>query len=94
MLANKDEYAPFVDTDDPFDVYCQNMLADGVWGGELELKALASLYKCVIRVYRADAEPYDLLPDADDSSTCTVRVSYHRHEYGLGAHYNSLIRKD
>ena len=39
---NKDDYVPFIEDDETIDQYCDAMAKDGVWGGQLEMNALAN----------------------------------------------------
>ena len=38
-----DDFAAFIETS--MDKYCTTMLKDGTWGGQMEMNALAHVYK-------------------------------------------------
>lgn len=75
------------------------------WGGEVEIRALAHALKRDFVIYQAEfgilrvrhnetdtgyggSDPTNT--DQDDDNL--IKISYHKHEYGLGEHYNSLRR--
>ncbi|KAI3653420.1 hypothetical protein MP228_001367 [Amoeboaphelidium protococcarum] len=90
-----------------FEQYCCDM-ADvnrAKWGGEVEIRALAHALKRDFVIYQAEfgilrvrhnendtgyggSDPTNADHDDDNS----IKISYHKHEYGLGEHYNSLRR--
>ena len=77
-----------------------------VWGGQLEIQALSLALHRSIEVYSADAPVLVMNAEAsstegddsdsdDDSGSATsppLRVTYHRHYFALGAHYNSVVK--
>lgn len=89
MRANESEYAPFVD-DISFDEYCNKVESDVLaeWGGELEIRALSESLGVCIHIYSADAPL--LLMNETAASKAILRLSFHRHLFALGEHYNSL----
>ena len=44
MIDNKEDFAPFVEEDETFDEYIEEMRENGTWGGNLELQALALIH--------------------------------------------------
>mmetsp|Transcript_28867 Transcript_28867/g.112440 ORF Transcript_28867/g.112440 Transcript_28867/m.112440 type:complete len:199 (-) Transcript_28867:288-884(-) len=94
MLANEDKYIMFVEEveGDPekFKHYCEAMRSSSVWGGEVELRALATALDAQILVY---AVGLPLVEIGDENAPKTLRISYHRKAYDLGEHYNSVLRK-
>jgi OTU domain-containing protein 6 len=90
--SNVDKYAPFIDYEEhgvaTVEEYCGLVCRNGWWGGDLEMDALANALKAKITVFKADG-PYSFGPD--DDSVLTVNISFHRHQFTLGAHYNSLV---
>jgi OTU domain-containing protein 6 len=64
------------------------------WGGHPELVALAILLSTHIEVFQAQGsnilieQPNGAEPLAGEQP---LRLSYHRHYYGLGEHYNSVV---
>ena len=54
ILANKDMYVPFIEDDETIEEYCSDMSKDGVWGGQLEMNALAHCHKFNVIVHQVD----------------------------------------
>lgn len=65
------------------------MKSTAAWGGQVELQALTHLLKAAIRVYSADAPPVLMGDEAPEAQI--LHLSYHKHEYTLGEHYNSVV---
>lgn len=94
MRQNKDDFLPFMThvdedkifTEDQYEEYCKTLEKKPVWGGQIEIRALSSLLKCPIKVIQASTgetvqgEQYEGNP---------LVLTYHRHLYRLGEHYNS-----
>ena len=41
ILQNKEMYTPFIEDDETIEQYCSDMGKDGIWGGQMEMNALA-----------------------------------------------------
>ncbi|KAA8494307.1 OTU domain-containing protein 6B [Porphyridium purpureum] len=92
MLAHQDDFAPFLDTDVPFQTCCEQIRDEpNCWGGQLEIKALAEALAARIEVFAADLPLVVSEPPQDTPVKRTIRLSYHRKMYGLGEHYNSVV---
>mmetsp|Transcript_18911 Transcript_18911/g.40536 ORF Transcript_18911/g.40536 Transcript_18911/m.40536 type:complete len:336 (+) Transcript_18911:288-1295(+) len=85
-----------------FEEYVKNVRSTSTWGGQLELRALSEGLKRPIVVFSAEGSPLTMgseyAPDAgnDDNDWGkkeALLLSYHRHYYALGEHYNSIIPK-
>ena len=88
-----------------YEEYVNNVRSTSTWGGQLELRALSCALKCPIVVFSAESPPLimgaefassDGGLDADDkewSKKKALLVSFHRHYYALGEHYNSVLPK-
>ncbi|KAL3809685.1 hypothetical protein ACHAXA_004236 [Cyclostephanos tholiformis] len=89
-----------------FEDYVNNVRSTSTWGGQLELRALSEGLKCPIVVFSAEGPP--LTMGAEYASAATqessgddlrwdvnksLLLSFHRHYYALGEHYNSVIPK-
>lgn len=83
-----------------FEKYCREVESTAAWGGQLELGALAhSLRKHVIIVSGnypnvEMGKEYKSENEGSLSSNPSIMVSYHKHAYGLGEHYNSVVPID
>eukprot|EP00177_Eucheuma_denticulatum_P005477 GFKZ01009953.1.p1 GENE.GFKZ01009953.1~~GFKZ01009953.1.p1 ORF type:complete len:308 (-),score=60.05 GFKZ01009953.1:991-1914(-) len=93
LLANMSTFMPFVETvncdEDLFRKYCEELRNEVVWGGQVELRAMAELLGTEIEVYAADMPIVRMGPTS--ASTPALRVSFHRQYLGLGEHYNSVV---
>lgn len=92
---NADDFTPFLgllSTDPEFDEYCKKVesatLAE--WGGQLEIKALCASLLFKVRVYSATA-PEVLMGEEVVGAVDTLNVTFHKHFYALGEHYNSVV---
>ena len=60
------------------------------WGGQVELLALSSVLKRPIEVIQAEGTPMVV---GEQFTASRLLLTYHRHAYGLGEHYNSVQPK-
>lgn len=92
ILANSDDFAPFLE--EPIEKYARNIKLTTEWGGQLELQAIARAYGLHIKVIQGDGRTETFEPDASDGSDGekTIWLAYYRHSYGLGEHYNALVK--
>eukprot|EP00931_Biecheleriopsis_adriatica_P050054 TRINITY_DN28972_c0_g1_i1.p1 TRINITY_DN28972_c0_g1~~TRINITY_DN28972_c0_g1_i1.p1 ORF type:complete len:342 (+),score=102.87 TRINITY_DN28972_c0_g1_i1:144-1028(+) len=93
LRDQSENYAPFAELKDgeDFEGYCSRVESSVDWGGELELRALADRLKVRIEVFRAEASEPLVLGETASSKQEPLRVSFHRHYYALGEHYNSVV---
>ncbi|KAJ1662772.1 OTU protein [Coemansia sp. RSA 1694] len=96
MRAHRDDFMPFMahDSGDPFsapdyDDHCDSVECSAAWGGHQEIMALSHALQLPVLVYQSDAPVLRIGEDTYGANE-PVRLSYHRHAYGLGEHYNSL----
>ena len=98
MRSHPDDFISFLElTPHPDDVdglhgafnrYCDQVAQSADWGGHPELLALVNTLKLPIRVHSADAPP--LVVGWEEYGVASpLEISYHRHFYALGEHYNS-----
>ncbi|KAG0282487.1 OTU domain-containing protein 6B [Linnemannia gamsii] len=99
MKAHSDDFLPFLTnkqgdmmSPEDFSEYCKDLESTAVWGGQPELLALSRVHKVPIWVVQMGS-PTVKLSEGVDSAKTPLMVSYHRHMYGLGEHYNSLRPK-
>ncbi|CAH2104491.1 unnamed protein product [Euphydryas editha] len=95
ILEHKEEFMPFLSntdtyemlTDTEFEEYCNKIKSTKTWGGQLEIRAISNCLSCPITVIQATG------PEAIEQGTefpgPPLIISYHRHMYSLGEHYNS-----
>ncbi|KAI1285272.1 Deubiquitinase OTUD6B [Halotydeus destructor] len=96
IRTNKEEYWPFLVSektgdlmdDQEFQTYCDAIKAKKIWGGQIELQALSKALKKCIEVIQAEGPPVTIGSEIGGDK---LRLSYHRHMYHLGEHYNSLV---
>ena len=89
LLENEEEYAPFAECDGSYANYVERVRNSTDWGGHLELRALATALKRPVVVYSADAAPLRMGDEEDGED---ILLSFHRHYYALGEHYNSVTK--
>ncbi|KAL9879557.1 deubiquitinase OTUD6B [Glossina fuscipes] len=96
IYINKDMLLPYMTnsetgdliTDNEFEKYCNDVRSTPAWGGQIELKALSSVLKVPIEIIQADGSP---TIQGDEFTGDPLVITYHRHMYSLGEHYNSTI---
>nr|GME02917.1 OTU domain-containing protein 6B-like [Ipomoea batatas]GME06852.1 OTU domain-containing protein 6B-like [Ipomoea batatas] len=79
-----------------FDNYCREVESTAAWGGQLELGALTHILKKHILIYSGSFPDVEMGKEYKPTSVTasfepSIMLSYHRHAYGLGEHYNSVI---
>ncbi|KAK3810374.1 MAG: hypothetical protein J3Q66DRAFT_65969 [Benniella sp.] len=99
MREHADDFLPFLTnkqgdmmSSEDFAEYCCDLESTAVWGGQPELLALSRVHKVPIWVVQMGSPTVKLSADAYPAKS-PLMVSYHRHMYGLGEHYNSLRPK-
>lgn len=99
LASAEAEYSPFAECGDiSYEEYVKRVKSSAQWGGQLELRALSSALNRPIVVYSADTAPLTMDDDSgnhrDDKIREPILLSFHRHYFALGEHYNFLVRKD
>ncbi|KAF9575977.1 OTU domain-containing protein 6B [Mortierella alpina] len=96
MREHADDFLPFLSnkhgdmmSPEDFVEYCKDLESTAVWGGQPELLALSRVHRVPIWVVQMGSPTVKLSADVYPAKT-PLMVSYHRHMYGLGEHYNSL----
>lgn len=100
IRQNKDVFIPFMSNPETcemlseaeFEDYCNKISSTKIWGGQLEIKALSSSLKCPINVVQATGP--DCIKQGAEFPGPPLVISYHRHMYSLGEHYNSTCPGD
>lgn len=79
-----------------FESYCQEVESTAAWGGQLELGALTHCLRKHIMIYSGSFPDVEMGKEYKSnsetgSSDSSIRLSYHKHAFGLGEHYNSVV---
>ncbi|XP_015109094.1 deubiquitinase OTUD6B isoform X2 [Diachasma alloeum] len=96
LRENMNDFLPFLSNPDSeelfspeqYEKYCDNVATTSAWGGAIEV--LSKVLKCPIEVIQATGVPY--IVGSEFETSRKVTVTYHRHMYELGAHYNSVTK--
>ncbi|XP_018569173.1 OTU domain-containing protein 6B [Anoplophora glabripennis] len=97
MLKHTDEFLPFmvneldeseIVSEEQFENYCKDVATTKLWGGQLELRALSNILKCPIKIIQASGPP---TLQGETFKGPELILTYHRHLYRLGEHYNSTL---
>ncbi|GAD95595.1 OTU-like cysteine protease [Paecilomyces variotii No. 5] len=97
ILEHKDDFEPFME--EPLDAYTRKIRLTAEWGGQLELQAIARAYGVEINVVQSDGRIEKIEPgdtddlDEEERENRKIWLAYYRHTYGLGEHYNALLKK-
>lgn len=98
MLDNADNFMPFLSTDqgdmmsmNEYKNYCARIAKTNDWGGHLELTAISQFTKKPIHIYQADTRSPLVIEPQVKSVKRPILLSFHKHLYHLGEHYNSLV---
>ncbi|XP_028762291.1 deubiquitinase OTUD6B [Neltuma alba] len=79
-----------------FEDYCKEVESTAMWGGQLELGALTHCLKRHIMIFSGSFPDVEMGKEyksqgGTDSLNSSIILSYHKHAFGLGEHYNSLV---
>lgn len=81
------EFEPFLE--EPIERYTNKIKNTAEWGGQLELQAIARAYGIDINVLQADGR-IEKIESGHESEVEPIWLTYYRHSFGLGEHYNAL----
>ena len=76
--------------DDRFVEYCRKLESTGMWGGQVELEALSHALNVTITVLQAHGPELNFNFGPSDTKQ-RIYLSFHRHAFSLGEHYNALL---
>ncbi|CAI0468017.1 unnamed protein product [Linum tenue] len=82
---------------DRFESYCEEVESTAAWGGQLELGALTHCLKKPIMIYSGSFPDVEMGQEYKSgggnalSNGKLLMLSYHKHAFGLGEHYNSVV---
>ena len=88
MRLNKESFVCFMPEGLNFDTYTQSMANETVWGGEMEVSAIARLHRRPVHVYIRTETKYVLLsqyPADSQASGDKICLLFH------GKHYDALF---
>ncbi|CAF3745185.1 unnamed protein product [Rotaria sordida] len=89
LRKHRNEYEPFIDTN--YDIYCDKLAKENIWGGQIELQICAKILQRSIEIIQGNGnEPIKI--DCPSSSKPPIIITYHRYLYANGEHYNSTMR--
>ncbi|KAJ1900576.1 OTU protein [Kickxella alabastrina] len=96
MRQHQDDFIPFMAHENgdmfsnaDFDTHCDRIVSTADWGGHQEITALSHALQTPVLVYQTGM-PVLRIGDDVYYDKDPIKLSYHRHAYGLGEHYNSL----
>lgn len=90
VQAHPNDFAAFIEDDEPFEDYCQRLREDGTWAGNIELQAASLLYEVNISVHQAEQPVWTIQNfEGKGQKARTIHLSYHN-----GDHYNSVRLAD
>ncbi len=87
ISQHADDFDPFLE--EPIEQYTNKIKHTAEWGGQLELQAIARAYGIDINVLQADGR-VEKIGSGRQSETDAIWLTYYRHSFGLGEHYNAL----
>nr|KYP71613.1 OTU domain-containing protein 6B [Cajanus cajan] len=79
-----------------FENYCKDVESTATWGGQLELGALTHCLKKHIMIFSGSFPDVEMGKEYKSDggtglSNLSIMLSYHKHAFGLGEHYNSVV---
>ncbi|KAF8401531.1 hypothetical protein HHK36_012471 [Tetracentron sinense] len=79
-----------------FEKYCREIESTAAWGGQLELGALTHCLRNHIMIFSGSFPDVEMGKEYKSDSGVTssnpsIMLSYHKHAFGLGEHYNSIV---
>lgn len=95
MRQHEEELSVFLDKDMSWSKYCDQVEFSSEWGGQLEVRAFCEAMHTKVNIVQGFDLPDILMGEEESvitSETAPIlQISYHKHYYSLGEHYNSLV---
>jgi OTU domain-containing protein 6 len=89
MKGHRDDFEAFLEED--FDTHVKNVEGTAEWGGQTEVLALGRAFNVKVNILQAEGRGVEKMNEDGDKGE--VWLGYYRHSFGLGEHYNSLVKK-
>ncbi|TGZ84630.1 cysteine proteinase [Ascodesmis nigricans] len=89
MLGHRDDFEAFLE--EPIESHVEKVMGTAEWGGQAEVMALGRAYDVRVNVLQAEGRVEKMNEEAKEGE---VWLAYYRHSYGLGEHYNVLMKKE
>lgn len=94
MASHPDNFLPFLSNTntgeplsaDDYGSYCDDIANTTAWAGQPEIRAVTQVLETAVEILQADG-PVIII--GEDFAQESLKITYHRHAYGLGEHYNS-----
>ncbi|KAK9447739.1 uncharacterized protein V1518DRAFT_420284 [Limtongia smithiae] len=92
MRGDPSTFAPFLFDEETLttrelEPYCTAIESTALWGGDMEILALAREYDCPVNIVMSGRAKLTL---NETGTKEPLWIAFYRHSYGLGEHYNSL----
>lgn len=89
---HRDDFVPFLFDEDlgtlrDVDEYTNQLENTVMWGSDMEIMALALVYRCPIEVLSSGSAP--ILFNEEETNGDKLLIVFYKHNYGLGEHYDS-----
>ena len=98
MRSHADDFLAFfvseneqVSPSEAFEAHCATLRDTSEWGGQPEILALSRLLDRPIWVHSRDAPTLKMGDDAEEGKKKPLQLTFHRHYFALGEHYNSVV---
>jgi len=88
MKENRADFEAFLEED--FETHIKKVEGTAEWGGQTEAMALGRAFGVKVNVLQAEGRGVESMND--DATGGEVWMGYYRHAFGLGEHYNSLVK--
>uniref|UniRef100_A0A453DD84 OTU domain-containing protein n=2 Tax=Aegilops tauschii subsp. strangulata TaxID=200361 RepID=A0A453DD84_AEGTS len=85
IVEHREEFEPFIEDEVPFDDYCDSMMKDGTWAGNMELQAGSLVTGRNICIHMLNSPRWYINNFSGREASNMVHLSYHH-----GEHYNSV----
>ncbi|KAJ5477934.1 hypothetical protein N7530_003443 [Penicillium desertorum] len=96
IMEHKEDFEAFME--EPLESYTRKIKLTAEWGGQLEMQAIARAYGVEINVVQKDGRMEKIESgdsdsfDEEEKRKRVIWLAYYRHTYGLGEHYNALVK--